>query len=87
MPEKMLEQYCSAKTLFSASEMQMQVFYSLLDQKYHGPHPLDGSTTEILARLQNRYYGIPYVENTVSFIFLKQSLFNIIIFYLKCKYL
>uniref|UniRef100_A0A0A9WMI4 Mitochondrial intermediate peptidase n=2 Tax=Lygus hesperus TaxID=30085 RepID=A0A0A9WMI4_LYGHE len=64
MPEKMLQQYCSSKHNFSASEMQLQVFYSLLDQKYHGQHPLTGSTTEILARLQGKYYGIPYVENT-----------------------
>ncbi|BES95046.1 mitochondrial intermediate [Nesidiocoris tenuis] len=64
MPEKMLQQYCNSKYIFSASEMQMQVFYSLLDQMYHGPHPLEGSTTEILARMQDEYYGIPYIPNT-----------------------
>lgn len=66
MPEEMLQRLCASKRLFAASEMQVQVFYSVLDQRYHGKHPLSGSTTDILAQVQAKYFGIPYVPNTVS---------------------
>lgn len=47
-------------------DMQQQVFFSMLDQVYHGPHPLPGSTTDILAQVQSKYYSIDYVQDTVS---------------------
>lgn len=43
-----------------------QVFYAALDQIYHGEHPLRSSTTDILRDTQERFYGLPYVPNTVS---------------------
>lgn len=46
-------------------EMQVQVFYSVLDQIFHGKHPLDKSTMEILSDVQNKYYTLPYVPGTV----------------------
>ncbi|GLH15007.1 Mitochondrial intermediate peptidase [Gryllus bimaculatus] len=64
MPEDMLSRLCASKHLFAASEMQIQVFYSALDQCYHGKHPLPGTTTEVLAAMQKEYYGIPCVSNT-----------------------
>ncbi|KDR24371.1 mitochondrial intermediate peptidase [Zootermopsis nevadensis] len=64
MPEDMLMRLCASKHLFAASDMQVQVFYSALDQQYHGSHPMEGSTTDVLAQLQKQYYGIPYVPNT-----------------------
>lgn len=53
------------------------MFYALVDQAYHGTHNISSnwagkgdmeklSTTDILRDIQNKYYGIPYVENTVS---------------------
>ena len=48
-------------------DLQLQVFYSILDQMYHGKVPPPGtSTTDILAEVQNKYYGIKYVPGTVS---------------------
>lgn len=44
----------------------LQVFYAVLDQIYHGKHPLKKSTTEILKETQEKVYGLPYVHNTVS---------------------
>ncbi|PZC81373.1 hypothetical protein B5X24_HaOG212825 [Helicoverpa armigera] len=42
-----------------------QVFYSALDQHYHGSDASwRGSTTEVLQKVQKQYYGLPYVENT-----------------------
>ncbi|XP_059173011.1 mitochondrial intermediate peptidase-like isoform X2 [Physella acuta] len=55
---------CDSKKMFAASDMQQQVFFSILDQIYHGCHPLQGSTTAILAQLQSKYYNIDYVPDT-----------------------
>jgi hypothetical protein len=46
--------------------MELQVFYSILDQAYHGRHPLGASTIEILEKTQNTYYSLPYVPGTVN---------------------
>ncbi|KAG8136874.1 putative Mitochondrial intermediate peptidase-like protein, partial [Naja naja] len=40
------------------------VFYAVLDQIYHGKHPLKKSTTEILKETQEKFYGLPYVPDT-----------------------
>ena len=55
-----------AKRMFSASETQLQVFYSLLDQVYHGVHPLPDQrdTMQTLEYVQNRYHCTPYVPGT-----------------------
>lgn len=72
MPEDMLKKLCASKYLFAASEMQLQLFYSVLDQYYHTHAPQPLSTTDLLAKLQVEYYGLPYVKNTVIYInFLK----------------
>lgn len=64
IPESVLNRICTSKNIFIASEMQLQIFYSILDQIYHGEHPLKGSTTDILKEAQNKYYQLPYVEKT-----------------------
>lgn len=68
MPEEMMHRLCISKHLFSASETQLQVFYSALDQAYHtNPSQHSGqSTTDILRDVQKEFYGLPYVENTVN---------------------
>lgn len=63
IPDAMLQRLCASKHLFPASELQNQVFYSMLDQVYHS-NKLEQPSTEILADLQEKYYGLPYVENT-----------------------
>ncbi|XP_037728638.1 mitochondrial intermediate peptidase [Drosophila subpulchrella] len=63
--EDMLMRLCASKHHFAASETQLQVFYSALDQEYHGIGARQGgSSTETLRSVQSRYYGLPYVENT-----------------------
>ncbi|XP_045781249.1 mitochondrial intermediate peptidase [Maniola jurtina] len=65
MPEDMLQRLCASKHLFGASEMQLQVFYSALDQQYHGPKAAQcGDTSLVLRQVQKQYYGLPYVDNT-----------------------
>lgn len=64
-PERTLQRLCASKRLFAASEMQLQVFYSALDQQYHDrPAAPGGRTTDDLKEVQKQYYGLPYVENT-----------------------
>lgn len=63
MPENLLHKLCASKNIFCASELQNQVFYSMLDQMYHSGK-LTKSTSDILADVQKEYYGLPYVKNT-----------------------
>ena len=53
--------------MFGALEMQRQVLYAMIDQIYHGKHPLDGSTTDILALVQSQHTVIPHAPGTVCY--------------------
>uniref|UniRef100_A0A803Y6Q1 Peptidase M3A/M3B catalytic domain-containing protein n=1 Tax=Meleagris gallopavo TaxID=9103 RepID=A0A803Y6Q1_MELGA len=66
LPKNMVSRLCESKKLCAAADMQLQVFYAALDQIYHGKHPLQKSTTEILKETQEKVYGLPHVPNTVS---------------------
>ena len=62
LPEAAVQKLCQSRSLFSSLEMQTQVFYSIVDQRYHEEHPLGKSTTEILKELQMKYMSTPYIE-------------------------
>lgn len=47
-------------------EAQLQIFHSILDQIYHGKDFTPLKLVDVLEQTQNKYYGIPYVQNTVS---------------------
>ncbi|KFW74057.1 Mitochondrial intermediate peptidase, partial [Manacus vitellinus] len=64
LPKNMVSRLCESKKVCAAADMQLQVFYAVLDQIYHGKHPLKKSTTEILKETQEKVYGLPYVPNT-----------------------
>ncbi|KAJ6642270.1 Mitochondrial intermediate peptidase [Pseudolycoriella hygida] len=65
MPADMLRRLSMSKHLFASSETQLQVFYSALDQRYHGdPKRITGTTTDVLKSVQSEYYSLPYVDNT-----------------------
>ena len=64
IPQHLVEKLYASKSVFPASEMQNQVFYSMLDQVYHSGE-LKCDSTKILADIQKEYYGLPYVEDTV----------------------
>jgi len=60
-----LHRLLHSRRSFAASEIQQQVFYSLVDQAYHGKYPADGQTTQSLANdLQLRYHSLPPVPST-----------------------
>uniref|UniRef100_A0A8C3RVB9 Mitochondrial intermediate peptidase n=1 Tax=Chelydra serpentina TaxID=8475 RepID=A0A8C3RVB9_CHESE len=64
LPKSMVSRLCESKKICAAADMQLQVFYAVLDQLYHGEHPLKRSTTDILKETQEKFYGLPYVPNT-----------------------
>uniref|UniRef100_A0A8C5LXL9 mitochondrial intermediate peptidase n=1 Tax=Leptobrachium leishanense TaxID=445787 RepID=A0A8C5LXL9_9ANUR len=64
LAKPMVSRLCESKKVCAASDMQLQVFYSILDQIYHGIHPLKSSTTDILKETQETFYGLPYVPET-----------------------
>ena len=65
VPRDELARLLHARRSFAASELQQQVFYSLVDQAYHGNYPADGQTADGLAtELQRRYHALPPVPGT-----------------------
>ncbi|XP_037382928.1 mitochondrial intermediate peptidase isoform X2 [Talpa occidentalis] len=64
LPKNMVSRLCESKKVCAAADMKLQVFYAILDQIYHGKHPLRRSTTDILKETQEKFYGLPYVPNT-----------------------
>ncbi|XP_043975476.1 mitochondrial intermediate peptidase-like [Gambusia affinis] len=63
LPENMVARLCESKKVCGAADTQLQVFYAVLDQIYHGK-PQNRSTTEILKEMQEKFYGLPYTPNT-----------------------
>jgi intermediate peptidase len=65
VPRDDLERVLEAKKLFAASETQQQVFYSLVDQAYHGHYPVDAANTDIIAAdIQRRFCSLAPVPRT-----------------------
>uniref|UniRef100_A0A8C6WU06 Mitochondrial intermediate peptidase n=1 Tax=Neogobius melanostomus TaxID=47308 RepID=A0A8C6WU06_9GOBI len=63
LPESMVARLCESKKVCGAADTQLQIFYAVLDQIYHGV-PQNRSTTEIIRDMQHKFYGLPYVPNT-----------------------
>lgn len=63
IPEAMVQNLCQSRHMYNALDTHSQVFYSLLDQKYHGP-PSGVTTTEILRQCQEKYHCLSYVDGT-----------------------
>ncbi|KAA0702342.1 Mitochondrial intermediate peptidase [Triplophysa tibetana] len=63
LPKSMVARLCESKKVCGAADTQLQVFYAVLDQVYHG-NSKNQSTTDILIDMQKKYYGLPYIPNT-----------------------
>jgi len=48
LPQPLFQRFLDSRDLFNPLNTQMQVVYGLMDQKFHGPHPLSSSTTSIV---------------------------------------
>lgn len=66
IPEDTLEAWIAGKKIFSASDLQLQLFYSALDQHYHANDPLQGKmyTTWVLEKVTKKYYNMEYIPGT-----------------------
>ncbi|XP_056139403.1 mitochondrial intermediate peptidase-like [Lampris incognitus] len=63
LPESMVARLCESKKVCGAADTQLQIFYAVLDQIYHGK-PQNRSTTDVLKEMQQKFYGLPYTPNT-----------------------
>uniref|UniRef100_A0A3Q4APA4 Peptidase M3A/M3B catalytic domain-containing protein n=1 Tax=Mola mola TaxID=94237 RepID=A0A3Q4APA4_MOLML len=63
LPESMVARLCESKKVCGAADTQLQIFYAVLDQIYHGK-PQNCSTTDILKEMQQKFYSLPYTPNT-----------------------
>lgn len=64
--------------------LYFQIFYAALDQVYHGK-PQYTTTTDILREMQEKFYGLPYVHDTVSIWTILSLISNSGVFLLKYK--
>ncbi|XP_075906076.1 mitochondrial intermediate peptidase-like [Nelusetta ayraudi] len=63
LPETMVTRLCESKKVCGAADTQLQIFYAVLDQIYHGK-PQNRSTTDVLQEMQQKFYSLPYTANT-----------------------
>ncbi|CAB1349055.1 unnamed protein product [Coregonus sp. 'balchen'] len=64
----MVARLCESKKVCGAADTQLQIFYSALDQIYHGK-PQNRSTTDILKDMQQKFHGLPYTHLSVKMVF------------------
>ena len=64
LPLEIIEKFVATKKIFVGVELQTQLFYSLLDQKYHSTHPLNGTTTDVLEQCFNEHHNLKYHPET-----------------------
>jgi len=65
LPLSLTRKFCAAKKAFCSVELHTQLFYSMVDQEYHGgmPDP-KGTTTDVVARLHGQHHPLTYHEGT-----------------------
>ena len=56
----------ASKKLFSATELQVQTFYSIVDQVFHGRHPLGKSTSDVVDDLHHQYSPLSHVAGKLT---------------------
>ena len=64
LPMATCRKFCASKKVFSGVDIQTQLFYSLVDQRFHTEHPLKTNTTEILREAHLANHNLPYPDGT-----------------------
>ena len=59
-----LEKYVASRKIYSECDIQNQLCYALLDQKLHGLHPLNKSTTEVMQQIHSENHNLPFPAGT-----------------------
>ncbi len=68
LPPTVLNSLYLSQNVFPAYETQTQVLLAIMDQHFHGRHPLRKSTVEVYADLHRQYSAFDYISNTASFL-------------------
>ena len=68
LPKTLMEGFQLSRSIFPAFDTQMQIMYAIMDQRFHGEHPLGKSTVELFADLHNQYAPIKYIPQTTFFL-------------------
>ena len=69
LPESLMDIFrLSSNGFFPAFDTQMQVLYAVMDQRFHGRHPLGESTVELFTGLHRDYAPIDYIPQTAWFL-------------------
>ena len=54
----------ASRKIYSECDIQNQLCYALLDQKLHGLHPLNKSTTEVMQQIHSENHNLPFPDGT-----------------------
>ena len=54
----------ASRKIYSECDIQNQLCYALLDQKLHGLHPLNKSTTEVMQQIHSENHNLPFPAGT-----------------------
>ncbi|ESO02219.1 hypothetical protein HELRODRAFT_161462 [Helobdella robusta] len=63
IPHELALKCQNMKKLLFASDNQLQILYSIVDQVFHSSYPFKKDTSEIVSDLQNEYYFLKSVPN------------------------
>jgi intermediate peptidase len=64
LSDERIRKLCESKKAFAATDLQLQVLHSKLDQVFHGAYPLTDTPINIIEKYTNSHYGLPFVPNT-----------------------
>ena len=66
LPADVAERLCASKKIFASVDLHTQLFYSLLDQKFHGNDLQleDDTTTDALEELHKHHHNLGYPHGT-----------------------
>ena len=59
LSEKVIQNLSATKKIFSATELQAQLFYSSMDQVFHGAQPLAGGLSAAVREVQQKCHTVP----------------------------
>ena len=76
-----LEKYVASRKIYSECDIQNQLCYALLDQKLHGPHPLNTSTTGVMQQIHSENHNLPFPNGTAW-----QHRFSHLVLHKTCAY-
>lgn len=59
-----IHKLCASNKLFTASNLQLQVLHSILDQVFHAKYPLNSAPNDLVRQMTDNFYHLPFVNDT-----------------------